>query len=269
MTPDEQAQLDQIEKERREREWDLLALLLAVCATSRSHAVHAVRSGNDPATAARTVILGDNGGFFLGVAPLVAQAQVDAYEAGLRRVGEMVSGHAIEPTDLKEITARYKAQADDYAKDLADRIGNGIREVERQALEPHEELQAIRFVFRNGQLTRQVSGRLESDVEAAICGAYSDGMMGGYHAPAIRLLLKGLRHESILDENTTPICRQRHNVQLPVDHPYWQTNKTPLHWRCRSVIMPILKDFDPTRPEDMPTIPPMAGFGLGAIPVAA
>ncbi len=271
MTDEEQAQIDRIERERRQHERDLLLLLLAVIATSRSHAVYAARSGNDAVAAARMVIKGDNGGHFIGVAPLVAQAQVSAYAAGMKRVGRIVDLKPLprpDPRQLEIAANQYKVSADAYARELADRIGTGIRDVLDEALPPQEEVQAIRLVFRKGQLTRLEPGHLETDAETAICGAYGDGMLDGYGRLGVRHLVKGLRHESILDEGTTPICRQRHGVQLPLDHPYWQSNRVPLHWKCRSVIMPILKDFEPTPPEMMPTIPPMEGFGSGVLVAA-
>lgn len=268
MSDADQANIDRIERDRRRRERELLLLLLALCTTSRNHAVYAARSGNDPAAAARMVILGDSGGHFVGVAPIIVQAQADAYLAGFRRtlrlVGVDTRGQNVptpDPEDVKEAIAAYKAAADQYAGDLADTVGNGIRQAEAAATDPKEELTRIRFVFRNGQLTRQHFGRLAADAETSVCEAYSDGMMGGYYHPAIRLLVKGLRHESILDERTTDICRERDGVALPLNHSYWNRNRPPLHWRCRSILLPILKDFTPTPDSELPIIAPMPGFG--------
>lgn len=71
------------------------------------------------------------------------------------------------------------------------------------------------------------------------------------------------RHLSILDERTTEICdvigrNGPHGTTLPVDHPYWQTHWPPLHYNCRSIILPIFGAFVET---EVPDVEAMAGFG--------
>jgi uncharacterized protein with gpF-like domain len=69
----------------------------------------------------------------------------------------------------------------------------------------------------------------------------------------------GLRHVSTVDDRTTAICLERDGLQLPLDDPYWQSNTPALHFRCRSVLVPLTHDFEPSA--RLPTVPPMAGFG--------
>jgi SPP1 gp7 family putative phage head morphogenesis protein len=42
-----------------------------------------------------------------------------------------------------------------------------------------------------------------------------------------------LRYVAILDERTRPAHALRHNLCLPVDHPYWDTWAPPCGWHCR------------------------------------
>jgi hypothetical protein len=92
--------------------------------------------------------------------------------------------------------------------------------------------------------------------ERAVVTAHNGGILAG--AAALDGVT-GLAHRSVLDEVTTDICRERNGLMLPLDDPYWTSNVPALHYRCRSVLVPIVGDFTPS--DWRPTVPPMAGFG--------
>lgn len=48
-----------------------------------------------------------------------------------------------------------------------------------------------------------------------------------------------LRYVCILDERTRPAHRARHNLVLPVDHPYWDTWAPPCGWGCRCTLQSL------------------------------
>ncbi len=48
-----------------------------------------------------------------------------------------------------------------------------------------------------------------------------------------------LRYVAILDEATRPAHRARHNLVLPVDHPYWDTWAPPCGWGCRCTLQSL------------------------------
>ena len=48
-----------------------------------------------------------------------------------------------------------------------------------------------------------------------------------------------LRYLCILDEATRPAHRARHNLVLPVDHPYWNTWAPPCGWNCRCTLQSL------------------------------
>ncbi|WP_053239935.1 phage minor head protein [Pleomorphomonas koreensis] len=48
-----------------------------------------------------------------------------------------------------------------------------------------------------------------------------------------------LRYVAILDERTRPAHRARHNLVLPVDHPYWDTWAPPCGWGCRCTLQSL------------------------------
>ncbi|MCF1449984.1 hypothetical protein FS815_24650 [Agrobacterium vitis] len=55
-----------------------------------------------------------------------------------------------------------------------------------------------------------------------------------------------LRYVCILDDRTRPEHRKRHNLCLPVDHPYWDTWAPPCGWHCRCTLQ-SLSDRDVER----------------------
>lgn len=99
MTPEEQQQVDQIERDRRRREAALLAILLLViggaaefAGTTRrnrrsvlSVAGHAIALGHDPVQAIRRVIYGDAGLHLPGLRGIVTRAMEDAWVNGYQR----------------------------------------------------------------------------------------------------------------------------------------------------------------------------------------
>lgn len=48
-----------------------------------------------------------------------------------------------------------------------------------------------------------------------------------------------LRYVCILDDRTRPAHRARHNLVLPVDHPYWNTWAPPCGWNCRCTLQQL------------------------------
>lgn len=48
-----------------------------------------------------------------------------------------------------------------------------------------------------------------------------------------------LRYVCILDEATRPAHRARHNLVLPVDHPYWDKWAPPCGWGCRCTLQSL------------------------------
>ncbi|WP_411037644.1 phage minor head protein [Shinella sp. BYT-45] len=54
-----------------------------------------------------------------------------------------------------------------------------------------------------------------------------------------------LRYVCILDERTRPAHRARHNLVLPIDHPYWDAWAPPCGWNCRCTLQSLSqRDID-------------------------
>lgn len=54
-----------------------------------------------------------------------------------------------------------------------------------------------------------------------------------------------LRYVALLDDRTRPTHRARHNLVLPVDHPYWDLWAPPCGWGCRCTLQSLSqRDID-------------------------
>lgn len=68
-----------------------------------------------------------------------------------------------------------------------------------------------------------------------------------------------LRYVCILDDRTRPAHRARHNLVLPVDHPYWEKWAPPCGWNCRCTLQSLTqREIDQliAEGEDLRFVPP-------------
>lgn len=67
-----------------------------------------------------------------------------------------------------------------------------------------------------------------------------------------------LRYVAILDDRTRPEHARRHNLCLPVDHPYWNTWAPPCGWHCRCTLQSLTQaDVDRMREQLVFEPPPV------------
>jgi hypothetical protein len=267
-------QIAAVERDRRKREALLLLALLALAAQARRYIIHSLR---------------DNGTlpdiFMRKLAPIILDAMADAHVAGVRRVGVLAGVELILRGVATDTLPEYEATARVYAPAAAV-AARGIRDtLSRLAADAVVEAQrtgrsAVRVVqdaFTRWGWTNTPPQTVEPDSTGeagwaaqghatdAILAAYNAGMFVGYDSPEVRGKLTALTHRSVVDSFTSTICRERHNLTLPVDDPYWRSNWNPLHRHCRSVVLPR---FGPvTMSTAYPVTVPQPGYGLA--PVAA
>jgi SPP1 gp7 family putative phage head morphogenesis protein len=276
-----------IDKDRRERENDLLAFLLLLFARARDHVYAALRVGASPLDAARDVLLGNPALGIIGGAPGLARHLVAADVAGYRRttlvVPEMANapkpppiirpGHEpmIPPPPPPRKPNGYVPGTDygSYARQsMAQTLGTLNRKllpaVARAAGQGWRKQQdAARDVFTGeGYVESATSKSWLAETQAVtLTGvAWNGGWFAGFQRPEVREQLKGFRFSATLDSRTTDVCRACDGVKVPTGSPWLQTRTPPLHFNCRSVLLPIFRDFEPTA--DVPWTPwPASGFG--------
>lgn len=260
MTPEDQDQIDAVERDRRRREAILFAALLALCEQAEVHARSAVRLGQDPVAAARAVWMGKPSIEQAGAVPVIAEAMADAEISGIRRAYRMSGLNPGPLASPEPLMARYTAAAQQTAGRIFDVIEQKLSDAQAQLVNAgiKKMIRGVGPAFDEAGASEDKPHLLTVHVERAIVGAHNGGIIaGGQKLEQVT----GFRHLSVIDERTTMICRQRNGLMLPKNDPYWKTGTPPLHFNCRSVLGVILGDFTPStwRPQS----PPMEGFGQG------
>jgi hypothetical protein len=267
VTTTDAAELERIERERRKREAELLFLLLALLGTARRDAIALAAHDGDPGSAIRSIVGGGNG--YPGVAPIIARVMAQAHRDGYRRAGLMAGTRAVDRVDAgTDLIALYETQARTAAREMARTLANTVYEAIAEARRADTSLrQAVRDAFDSAGYSKASSHGAELAAEIAVVGAHNGGVMdGAFNAPPLKGVVTGLAHISIIDNRTTEICKDRHELRLPLNHPYWHSGQAvpPLHFRCRSALRVLVGDFTPS--DQLPTVPVMPGFGGGPLP---
>lgn len=254
-----------VERERRRREDELLILLLAFMGTARVRATDAAVDGFDVATAIRNVIVGSSNR--PGVVNDIARTMAKAHADGFRRVALAAGVRSVTRADagtLADLIRLYEPQARAAAVAMAESLVERVRAALFNRGPDTTIRTAVADAFEADGFTRTNATAIDLATERAVVTAHSGGIFAAVRDRA-DLKVTGIRHVSILDNNTTDICTERAGLSLPVDHPYWRNGGVPqLHWRCRSSLQPLFGEFTPSA--SLPVIPPMPGFGFGPLP---
>jgi SPP1 gp7 family putative phage head morphogenesis protein len=92
-------------------------------------------------------------------------------------------------------------------------------------------------VFRDGK--EVTPSRLEAIARTETTGAYNIGRVVAARDPDIKGLVRGLRHDSILDSRTTEVCQRLNGRIHRIDSADLDALTPPLHVNCRSILTPI------------------------------
>lgn len=272
MTPEQQSQIDAVERDRHKREAELLILLLLIFGKATSYAVNAVRLGHDPSQAARSVIVGNPALDLPGMAPAAGNLLSVTYIEGMRRAARMAgkapNATAAEiPQELADFQARAAANmADGMAQTMTKKITDALADARQAGIGTAKTAKAVREAIAEAGYAEANPYLLESVAEVQVVAAHGAGMWNNWHDPHIAEHLVGFRHETVMDDGTTKICECRNEFARPKDDPYWKTNWCPLHWGCRSVILPLFREEEWTLAA--PGVPPAPGFGWAMSPLS-
>lgn len=279
--PDE-TDIDRAEKDRKRRERELLLFLLLLGWRCRREVLNAIRLDTDPLNALALVWLGSP--HFVGAVKPIANAMADAHAAGYRRVGRMIGetasdvggrlGTAPAGTPESDIGGRlrpaagavdtlpgiYRPAAQNAATLAYETMQHRLLASLSTAVAPDARIDAAKQAFVDGGWDKSNPRTLTTVAETVIVQAYGAGMFAaGMDSPNV----KGFRHRSILDTGTTRICSQRDGLTLPKNDLYWLRGFAPLHFGCRSLLVPVMS-IGPWSTW-LPTEPPAPGFGYPPI----
>lgn len=236
-------ELKALDHNRKNHEDDLLLLLLLLLAFSVQQSIAEVgtdgEADSERAAAANLerlrVLLGTFG--VEEIAGSMADAHLDAFD---------LFADGAERTDREALSRQYRPAA----TEMVDAMLDTIRKTGGATLA--ESLLLAKY-------SRSDSTGLELGAERQIVTASNAGLIDGAIRRTSGPRLEGFKHQSVLDDHTTKICQNRDGLQLPARDAYWEVNFPSLHWRCRSVVVPIFGRFTPS--DWRPTTPPDVGFG--------
>ena len=261
MTRDEQ--IAAVERDRKKREAGLLVLMLALAERARLNVVRSIRVGASWASVLRGVLLGDDRIDPPGGVPMLARVMADSHVSGYARVGRLLDVALPAALVVDSLAEQYKPAATSTLARIADGLTAAVTAELANVAEADRisaDAKAVGDAFDKYGWTPEHQAGAVAESSAAVLWAYAAGMHAGYKAPPAVSVLTGLIFWNPMDESTTPICRARHGVTLPMDHPWWFRNWSPLHWGCRSLQLPTTRQVVYTvNPPNYP--PPDPGFG--------
>lgn len=231
MTDSQREIIDKIEADRRKREEEELLLLLLLI----DDGAHT----DDAATSIRSALSTRGVGV---MAETMAEAHIDgaAIHADVHTLARIDAGRA-------DLIRQYTPQAQATAQAMADAIKTAIDEYKPTAEQPANDI--IREALKKAGYTAEHPRNLKIGIERNVVSAGNAGLVAGGIASVTRTggapkKPPGLRHVSVIDVRTTDICLPRDGLQLACNHPYWRENWPSLHPRCRSIIFPLVGDYD-------------------------
>lgn len=246
-----------IERDREEREEGLLLWLLLLAGRARRYVNRAIRLGVAWPDVLQWVLLGNPDIDQPGGVPFLSRAMADSHLAGYRRVGRLVGMRLESPVTLAELAPAYVLPASRVMERAIATLIAAISEALGRAVTADSiaaDVRAVGEAVARAGWVEESSRNAAAEATSAVTQAYAGGMRDGLDNPAVAAVLSGLRFVNPMDARTTDICRKRHGVKLPLDHPWWFASWPPLHVGCRSVVLPVTDRIAFT--ENPPTFPP-------------
>lgn len=81
--------------------------------------------------------------------------------------------------------------------------------------------------------------RIENIVRTESTAAYNQGRLVEARRPGVVENMRGMEFSAILDSRTTPVCESLDGRIVPIDAPELDKFRPPLHYNCRSVLVPV------------------------------
>jgi len=107
----------------------------------------------------------------------------------------------------------------------------------------------------------QIPGRIETVVRTNYMDAYNAGRQAVFTDSDIKDEIPAYQYSAIMDGRTSDVCDGLDGNIYKSNNPIWSQIWPPLHFNCRSIVVPIFADeFDGVESKP-PTIMPEPGFG--------
>lgn len=139
-------------------------------------------------------------------------------------------------------------------------IQNGLTKSLLDALEKGTTLQD----FKKSLLAEDIvltKAHAETIFRTNVQTSYNDGHLQAMFDPDLKDAIPGFEFVAIMDDRTTPMCEERDSKVYSREQVETAGIAPPLHYNCRSTIIPVFEDEEPVFSEN-PIEPAMDGFGL-------
>lgn len=122
-------------------------------------------------------------------------------------------------------------------------------------------IELVTEALRNAAGTPNVAAYLNTLVRTNTFEALNEARYAEFSDPAVSDFVVALQYSAILDDRTTPICRELDGHVHAVGSKLWEKYRPPNHYNCRSVVFAVTK-LDGWNGEESPepTVEPQEGF---------
>jgi SPP1 gp7 family putative phage head morphogenesis protein len=122
-------------------------------------------------------------------------------------------------------------------------------------------LDLVTEALRESIGTANVAAYLNTLVRTNTFEALNEARYAEFTDPAVADFVEALQYSAILDDRTTPICRELDGHVHAVGSKVWDTYRPPNHFQCRSILFAVTKlDGWDGQESPEPTIEPQEGF---------
>lgn len=137
------------------------------------------------------------------------------------------------PLDAIEWIAQRVALQGRWQRDLDSLVTQVLVRALQTGATLQETMKALRDVFPEFS-----KARLENIARTEASAAYTQGRLAAFRA---NKMCAAVQFAAILDGRTTSICRERDGLVLMLDDDRLIANTPPLHYQCRSTLVPVDK----------------------------
>lgn len=164
----------------------------------------------------------------------------------------------ISPVQMKEIGARYEAEALRVLTTMKASLGNGLQQamldIQVQGLHRKDAVKALSKAFHKEGLTPRNSFTLEAIFRTQSHMAYSAGRWHANQDPVIQEILWGYKYVTVGDDRVRPEHEALDGTTLPQNDPQWNLIYPPNGWACRCQVIEIFDEGEEVRPPSVAVV---------------
>lgn len=107
------------------------------------------------------------------------------------------------------------------------------------------------------------ANRLETVFRTNTQTAYNGGRHEIMTHPEVKKAREYWRFDAVQDNRTSEVCEELDGTVRPADDPWWRSHTPPLHFNCRSIIVPLSREEAEEEgiDDDAPEVEADDGFG--------